>query len=164
MKSLLVALAALMLPVSAVAEEGMWTLDNFPADAVRERFGVELVREFGELPRVHCQAGAVNQVFLIALTNAIEAIEGAGTITLRTRCADGEVALEITDTGRGIVAGLCVAFIAIISLLGSIARDVVLLFSSYNHLPLLSLRTGMRFSTGGTLAARLGADTGLAIQ
>jgi len=32
----------LVLPVAAVADEGMWTFDNFPAAAVREKHGVDI--------------------------------------------------------------------------------------------------------------------------
>lgn len=36
------AIATLLLAVSAHADEGMWTLDNFPKEAVREKYGVQI--------------------------------------------------------------------------------------------------------------------------
>lgn len=63
---------------------------------------VEVVREYAELPPVTCFANQINQVFMNVLLNASQAIEGSGTITVRTM-ADGDgVRIDIRDTGRGI--------------------------------------------------------------
>jgi len=35
-----------LLPLAALAEEGMWTLDNFPSRVVRERYGVDITQEW----------------------------------------------------------------------------------------------------------------------
>ena len=40
MNRLVAALACL--PLLALADEGMWTVDNFPADAVEEKYGVRI--------------------------------------------------------------------------------------------------------------------------
>ncbi len=58
----------------------------------------------------HCQDGLVIyakpeeilQVFVNLLTNAIQAMEGKGTLTLSTEKQDGYVHVAITDTGCGI--------------------------------------------------------------
>jgi signal transduction histidine kinase len=63
---------------------------------------IEVTRDYGELPTALCYAGELNQVFLILLTNAIEAIEGRGTITLRTRALGERISVDIADSGRGI--------------------------------------------------------------
>ncbi|MEG4005399.1 PAS domain S-box protein [Microcoleus sp. Pol11C1] len=42
------------------------------------RPGISLVKEYGDLPRVHCYAGHLNQVFMHLLTNAIDALEEGG--------------------------------------------------------------------------------------
>ena len=63
---------------------------------------IEVVRDYGAIPRVRCHASEINQVFLIALNNAIEAIDGSGSITVRTRTMTGLVNVEIEDTGRGV--------------------------------------------------------------
>ncbi len=39
------------------------------------RTGISLVKEYGDLPRVHCYPGHLNQVFMHLLTNAIDALE-----------------------------------------------------------------------------------------
>jgi signal transduction histidine kinase len=40
-----------------------------------EHPSIQVVRDYGNLPPVHCYAGQLNQVFMNILTNAIEAIE-----------------------------------------------------------------------------------------
>ncbi|MFL5300902.1 MAG: ATP-binding protein [Anaeromyxobacteraceae bacterium] len=65
--------------------------------------------DLGDIPRVLCDAGDVNQVFLNIIVNAAHAIEdvvkgtsGRGTITVAT-CQDSEaVVVAISDTGGGI--------------------------------------------------------------
>jgi signal transduction histidine kinase len=64
--------------------------------------GVEVVKNYGDLPNVVCFPSLLNQVFMNLLSNAIFAIEGKGTITITTE-RDGEhVVLRFADTGAGI--------------------------------------------------------------
>lgn len=63
---------------------------------------VQIERDFGQLPPVQCHANQLNQVFMNLLVNAAQAIEGRGTIALRTRHADGEVEVTVRDDGKGI--------------------------------------------------------------
>jgi signal transduction histidine kinase len=58
-------------------------------------------RDYGELPRVRCDGGQMSQVFLNLLVNALQAIDGAGEVRVRTRRDDGVVRVEIEDSGRG---------------------------------------------------------------
>jgi two-component system NtrC family sensor kinase len=44
----------------------------------------------------------MNQVFMNLLKNAVQAIDGRGTITIRTRVDGGRVRLAFADTGPGI--------------------------------------------------------------
>jgi signal transduction histidine kinase len=54
---------------------------------------------------VECVPSQLNQVFMNLMVNAAQAIEGPrGTITLRTGAADGQVWIEVQDTGKGIPA------------------------------------------------------------
>ncbi len=62
---------------------------------------IEVARELGELPMIECFPGRLNQVFMNLLTNAVAAIEGPGTITVRTRVAGDQVELAFIDTGKG---------------------------------------------------------------
>ncbi len=64
---------------------------------------VEVEKDYGDLPQVICRPDAINQVFMNLLENASTAIEGEGSITVRTRPLDDErVELVFSDTGKGI--------------------------------------------------------------
>ena len=63
---------------------------------------IRVVREYGEPPKLTCNPGEVNQVFMNLLTNAAEAIRDRGTITIRTFEQDGDIHVQIIDTGVGI--------------------------------------------------------------
>ncbi|MCW9088569.1 MAG: PAS domain S-box protein [Gammaproteobacteria bacterium] len=62
----------------------------------------KVVCQFGELPRVECLPGQLNQVFLNLLVNAAQAIEQRGVIVIRTGQQGEGVWIEISDTGKGI--------------------------------------------------------------
>ncbi len=66
------------------------------------KYKVEVVREYGELPLVHCVASQINQVVMNLLTNAEQAISGRGHITIRTGCDGDQVWFEVQDDGSGI--------------------------------------------------------------
>lgn len=55
-----------------------------------------------DLPTVRCNADQLRQVFLNLVLNAIDAMPGGGTLTVRTRAEIQAVAVEIQDTGVGI--------------------------------------------------------------
>ncbi len=63
---------------------------------------IEVVRDYGVLPRVRCYPGQLNQVFLNLLMNACDAIDGKGTIQVETRRSEYGVTLEFHDSGPGI--------------------------------------------------------------
>ena len=62
---------------------------------------IAVVTDFGDVPEVECYPQMLNQVFLNLLVNAGQAIEGEGTITVRTRLEGDNVHISIADTGRG---------------------------------------------------------------
>ncbi|MGD2180046.1 trifunctional serine/threonine-protein kinase/ATP-binding protein/sensor histidine kinase [Lusitaniella coriacea] len=71
---------------------------------------IEVIQEYGELPLVECYAGALNQVFLNILTNAIDALEEAivqseipnPQIRICTEVVnDNQIAIRIADNGIG---------------------------------------------------------------
>ncbi len=66
--------------------------------------GIEVVREFGDIPVVLCLGGQLNQVFMNLLTNAADAVKDReGRIVIRTGCAAGDkVFVEVLDNGVGI--------------------------------------------------------------
>jgi AhpD family alkylhydroperoxidase len=66
---------------------------------------IRVVKEYGDIPYITCYPGELNQVFMNILTNAAQAIEGNGSITIRTFVEDGNVHVHISDTGIGISPG-----------------------------------------------------------
>jgi signal transduction histidine kinase len=56
------------------------------------------------LPRITVHGSELNQVWTNLLTNALDALDGKGTITITTRSIAGDVLVEIADDGRGIPA------------------------------------------------------------
>jgi len=67
------------------------------------KYKCQVVKEYGDLPKVYCLVSQLNQVFMNLLVNAGHAIEKQGTITLRTsRRGDNEVCIDVIDTGKGI--------------------------------------------------------------
>ncbi|NGM87190.1 PAS domain-containing protein [Parapusillimonas sp. SGNA-6] len=65
------------------------------------KYKAEIVKEYGELPEVECNASQINQVIMNLLVNAAQAITGTGTITIRTGQSGPWVWLEVEDTGCG---------------------------------------------------------------
>jgi signal transduction histidine kinase len=65
--------------------------------------GVEVVKDFDlSLPKVPLYVGEINQVWTNLIDNAVQAMDGHGTLTLRTSL-DGEcVRVEVADDGPGI--------------------------------------------------------------
>ena len=62
-----------------------------------------MVKEYDpDLPKVPAYGGELNQVWTNLIVNALDAMAGEGTLTVRTR-RDGDCAVvEIVDTGPGI--------------------------------------------------------------
>jgi signal transduction histidine kinase len=66
------------------------------------RDGVTVVREYGaDVPRITAYAGELNQVWTNLIDNAIDAMDGTGTLRLATRAEGDQVVVEIGDTGPG---------------------------------------------------------------
>jgi hemerythrin-like metal-binding protein len=61
----------------------------------------DIVRELTPLALVRCIPGQINQVLMNLLINAAQAIEGNGTITLRSGTDERYVWIEVADTGCG---------------------------------------------------------------
>jgi PAS domain S-box-containing protein len=66
------------------------------------KYKADVVREYAGVPELYCLPSQINQVFLNLLINAAHAIEGKGTIVVRTGCDDKVVWVDIEDNGSGI--------------------------------------------------------------
>jgi signal transduction histidine kinase len=66
------------------------------------RDGVTVVREYdAAVPRIEAYAGELNQVWTNLIDNAVDAMEGHGTLRLATRAEGSSVVVEVADTGPG---------------------------------------------------------------
>ncbi|MEH3153914.1 MAG: ATP-binding protein [Gordonia paraffinivorans] len=65
--------------------------------------GVTVVREYDPtLPALPVYAAELNQVWTNLIDNAVAAMGGTGTLTVRTRRDDDDAVVEIADTGPGV--------------------------------------------------------------
>ena len=65
--------------------------------------GLEVVKDFDpSLPKVPVYAGELNQVWTNLIDNAVQAMDGHGTLTVRTSMDGDRVRVEIGDTGPGV--------------------------------------------------------------
>ncbi|MCW0215327.1 MAG: ATP-binding protein [Pseudonocardia sp.] len=65
--------------------------------------GVQVVKEFDRtLPRIPVYAAEMNQVWTNLIDNAVQAMDGHGTLTVRTAREDDQLLVEIADTGPGV--------------------------------------------------------------
>ena len=66
------------------------------------KHGIEIVRDYGEVPPILCGPSRINQVFMNLVTNAVQAMDGQGRLTLRVRREGARIAVAVADTGCGI--------------------------------------------------------------
>ena len=65
--------------------------------------GIEVVKDFDRsLPPVPIYSGELNQVWTNLIDNAVQAMDGHGTLTVRTSMDGDQVRVEIGDTGPGV--------------------------------------------------------------
>ncbi len=64
--------------------------------------GIELKDSYAEVAKVSCNPGEVNQVFFNLIQNAVDAMDGKGTVEVTSRVDDGGVEVSVSDDGPGI--------------------------------------------------------------
>ena len=65
--------------------------------------GITVEREYGELPRIACNIGEINQVWTNLASNALQAMRGSGTLRIETRpLPPDRVQVDVIDSGGGI--------------------------------------------------------------
>jgi signal transduction histidine kinase len=68
----------------------------------RLRDRITVVRDYGpDVPQIEAYPAELNQVWTNLVDNAVDAMEGPGTLRLTTRAEEGCVVVELSDTGRG---------------------------------------------------------------
>ena len=65
---------------------------------------VRVIKSYGDIPAIYCFASELNQVFMNLVVNAIQSIEGQGTIHIETSSDSDYVSVRISDTGKGITS------------------------------------------------------------
>ena len=66
------------------------------------RDDVELKLDLNPLPPVTCFPAKINQVIMNLLSNAVDACDAGGCVTVRTRYEGESIQIEVNDTGNGI--------------------------------------------------------------
>jgi len=67
------------------------------------RNGIEVVRDIPpDLPRIEAYGGELNQVWTNLIDNALDAMEGEGTLEIKARPTGGGVMVRFSDSGSGI--------------------------------------------------------------
>ncbi|MGI5131867.1 ATP-binding protein [Pseudonocardia sp. CA-107938] len=70
---------------------------------IGEEAGIRIVKDFDRtLPQIPAYAAELNQVWTNIIDNAIDAMDGSGTLTVRTGRTEDRLFVEIGDTGPGI--------------------------------------------------------------
>ncbi len=70
------------------------------SEVVERGIGIETV--FGEVPEVLLDGDRIREAFLNIVNNSIQAVGAHGKITIRTYPWNGNVVVEVSDTGPGI--------------------------------------------------------------
>ncbi|MCF8720031.1 PAS domain-containing sensor histidine kinase [Nitrospina gracilis] len=63
---------------------------------------IALEKHYGNLPKLKARPEELQQVFLNIVRNAVQAMEGKGTLTIKTFRENGNITISIRDTGPGI--------------------------------------------------------------
>ncbi|BDH55361.1 ATP-binding protein [Tsukamurella sp. PLM1] len=80
-------------------------LDSTVVMLSRKLGDVTVVREYApDLPDIKGYGAELNQVWTNLIDNAVQAMDGCGTLTLRARREEASVVVEVADTGSGIPA------------------------------------------------------------
>lgn len=65
--------------------------------------GIDIIRDYDRsLPQIPAYSAELNQVWTNIIDNAVDAMDGAGTLTVRTGRSGDRLLVEIGDTGPGI--------------------------------------------------------------
>jgi CheY-like chemotaxis protein len=90
------------LDVNALCEQAIaFTTPKWKVKARAAGATIEVTKDFGDAGQVLGSGPEVRELLTNLIFNAVDAMPGGGTITVRTRVEDGKVRLSVTDTGVG---------------------------------------------------------------
>lgn len=87
--------------VAANVHEGIETVLTLYQNQLKH--GIEVVRKYGDLPKIICYPDDLNQVWTNLIHNALQAMDYQGTLTIETLEKEGRVFLKFIDSGKGIL-------------------------------------------------------------
>jgi C4-dicarboxylate-specific signal transduction histidine kinase len=83
--------------LNQVVGEGLYFLESRCTKA-----GIEVVRQLAaDIPEITADPAQLNQVLVNLVVNAVQAMPGGGTLTIRTKASNASVMLIVEDTGIG---------------------------------------------------------------
>lgn len=86
--------------VEANLHEGIETVLTLYQNQLKH--GMEVIRKYGNLPKIICYPDDLNQVWTNLIHNALQAMDYHGTLTIETLQKEGRIFLRFTDSGKGI--------------------------------------------------------------
>ncbi|MDM8561005.1 ATP-binding protein [Candidatus Parabeggiatoa sp. HSG14] len=66
------------------------------------KHGVEVIKDYTDLPPILCYPDELNQVWTNLVHNALQAMDNKGTLQIESLIQDNQVILKFTDSGQGI--------------------------------------------------------------
>lgn len=66
------------------------------------KHGIEVVKNYGDLPKIMCYPDDLNQVWTNLVHNALQAMDYKGILTIETQQQEANIFLKFTDNGKGI--------------------------------------------------------------
>jgi len=66
------------------------------------KHGIEVVKNYGDLPKIMCYPDELNQVWTNLIHNALQAMDYKGMLTIETLLHEANIVLKFTDNGKGI--------------------------------------------------------------
>jgi two-component system, NtrC family, sensor kinase len=86
--------------VQANLHEGIETVLTLYQNQLKH--GIEVVKNYGDLPKIVCYPDDLNQVWTNLIHNALQAMDYKGILTIETHQEEGNIVLKFIDNGPGI--------------------------------------------------------------
>ena len=85
---------------AASLTEGIETILTLYQNQLKQ--GVEVIKNYAEIPPVMCYPDELNQVWTNLIHNALQAMDYRGTLKIELTEQSGQAKISVTDSGKGI--------------------------------------------------------------